>query len=171
MREGNGDIFDVDCDVLAITTNGFVKKNGECVMGRGCAAKAKKLYPDIDKRLGYKIKKNGNVVNLMIGYKTKLIVSFPVKPITKKITDINQVVRHQQKRFKVGETVPGWAVRADIDIIKTSAKNLVELADKFKWETIVLPQAGCGYGELSWEVDVKPILSEILDDRFIAMTF
>ena len=46
MRERIGvDLFEFP--VIAITTNGFVKATGECVMGRGCALTAKRLYPQL----------------------------------------------------------------------------------------------------------------------------
>jgi hypothetical protein len=170
VREAKGDMFAVDCDVLAITTNGFVKSNGECVMGKGCAAKAKQLYPNIAKELGSKIQLNGNVVNPLVTHYTKLVVSFPVKPASVKVTSPEDVVSHQRKNFVVGSTAPGWAAVADINIIEQSAKRLAELADRFEWETIVIPRPGCGAGELNWS-DVKPVLERHLDDRFIAMTF
>ena len=37
MKEIRGDLFTQEADTICITTNGFVKANGECVMGRGCA--------------------------------------------------------------------------------------------------------------------------------------
>ena len=52
MKEVKGDIWKSDCDIIAITTNGVVKKNGELVMGRGIASQAKQRYPDIPKILG-----------------------------------------------------------------------------------------------------------------------
>ncbi len=39
MKEDFGDLWDFD-GIIAITTNGFVKKDGSCVMGRGCAKEA-----------------------------------------------------------------------------------------------------------------------------------
>ena len=62
------------------------------------------------------------------------------------------------------------ATKQDIEIIKQSAYQLVELADSNPWNTIVLPRPGCGAGELSWE-QVEPVLANILDDRFKVITY
>ena len=51
-----------DSYVRCITTNGFVKKNGEAVMGRGCAKEACERYPGLAKQLGEKIIKKGNTL-------------------------------------------------------------------------------------------------------------
>ena len=45
--------------VLQLTEQ--LRKNGECVMGRGCALTAKTLWPPIAKRLGDLILQNGNI--------------------------------------------------------------------------------------------------------------
>ena len=41
---------------IVITTNGFVKKNGECVMGRGIAQQTRDKFPGFAKKLGTAIK-------------------------------------------------------------------------------------------------------------------
>jgi len=55
-------------------------------------------------------------------------------------------------------------------LIRQSARQLVEMADKFGWGSVVLPRPGCGNGGLDWD-DVRPILEAILDDRFTVVTF
>jgi hypothetical protein len=46
MKEVFGDAFDLikNYDSLCITTNGYVKNNGACVMGRGIALTAARKY-------------------------------------------------------------------------------------------------------------------------------
>lgn len=39
-------------DTVVITTNGTVKGDDACVMGRGCALEAKLAFPGIDHRIG-----------------------------------------------------------------------------------------------------------------------
>ena len=39
MKEVFGDLWEFD-GTIAITTNGFLKRDGTCVMGRGCARQA-----------------------------------------------------------------------------------------------------------------------------------
>jgi len=160
-------------DAICITTNGFVKKSdGECVMGRGCALTAKKMIPDLPHRLGKYLNQYGNRVFDMGRMSNGMnLVTFPVKP-SKGIANssVTNVVKHMRKRFKHRDIVPGWAMVADISIIKRSARQLVELADKRGWKHVVLPRPGAGAGELEWN-DVKPILESILDDRFYCITF
>jgi len=61
---------------ICITTNGFVKNNGECVMGRGIALQCKQKFPEFPKILGNFISENGNIVGVHQKYR---IISFPVK--------------------------------------------------------------------------------------------
>ena len=39
MKEVFGDLWEFD-GTIAITTNGYLKRDGTCVMGRGCARQA-----------------------------------------------------------------------------------------------------------------------------------
>ncbi len=170
MIEIKGDLFKQKADVLCITTNGFVKSNGENVMGMGCAKKAAEINRKVPKLLGTAIKTNGNQVNHIITGKIHLY-SFPVKPVTAKcLPDKSNVVRHMKDKVMVGGNVMGWACRAEADIIVKSAKELVALANKHGWAKVVIPRPGCGAGELDWKA-IKPLLDEILDDRFYSITF
>jgi len=79
MREITGELWDFyrkPNTVICITTNGFVKNNGEAVMGRGCAAEAKMRIPQFAALLGYHLKKNGNVP---MRVPQEPILTFPVK--------------------------------------------------------------------------------------------
>lgn len=170
MKELTGNMLETDCDAICITTNGFVKRNGECVMGKGIAKQIKQYFPDIAYDLGQLIKTNGNKVNLIYPSEPDVpaILSYPVKPVRKVCTSHDDYVSHM--RFNIGDMIPGWACKADPKIIIQSAYQLVELANRHDWKTILIPRVGCGAGELDWE-DIKPLIEPILDDRFIAMTF
>lgn len=122
---------------VVITTNGTIKSNGACVMGRGVALDAAKLYPNLPFLLGDKIKKKGLRVHCFS--MTKLI-AFPVK--------------HQ------------WHQKADIELIKKSCEELIEVCkiiDSMEEKNldIYLPRPGCGNGGLNWK-EVKPLLQEKL---------
>ena|SRR3990167_4849700 len=143
MREVTGNLWTYpNTDVRVITTNGTVKRNGECVMGRGCALEAKQRFPGIAASLGLSVRCKGNIVSILS--EDPLIVSFPVK--------------HE------------WMEQADIQLIKVSARTLAAFADLHGWKTIVMPRPGCGNGHLRW-ADVRPVLAPILDDRFHVITF
>lgn len=151
MIEVTGNLWTYPADVRVITTNGTVKKNGECVMGRGCALEAKQRYPEIPKVLGRHL--SGGKRNYPYWFPASVGIcnlwTFPVK--------------HE------------WFQRADIALIRASAEIIaswVDMPDKFGVAAInrvLLPRPGCGNGGLKWE-DVKPILEPILDDRFHVIT-
>ena len=169
MTNIKGELFKQKCDAIVITTNGFIKRNGASVMGKGCALQAKNMIAGLDMDLGKAIHKKGNNVNVLRNKKGKIaLVSFPVKPISLPY-DKNKIVKHMRNKITSGQ-IPGWACIADIKIIKRSAIQLVELANQMQWNKIVLPRPGCGAGELSYD-DVEQVLQNILDDRFYIITF
>ena len=159
-------------DAICITTNGFVRRNGRAVMGRGCAAEAARKFPGIDRILGERIRRCGNRCQILIGQTADhpALVSFPVKPIRRRCVDpLREVVAHMVQKFAPGDTVPGWACKADPRIVHRSALQLCALSDRLGWKRVVLPRPGCGAGELSWSV-VEQILQHVLDDRFVVVT-
>ena len=175
MKEIKGNLFEQEADLICITTNGFVKSNGCAVMGKGCAAEAKKRHPGIDTILGSQISEHGNrVIGLIRGIDDepyRNLAAFPVKPVSERaIHDCLNVVSHMKSKFKPGDIVPGWACIADPGIIMRSAQQLVRYADSQGFKSIVIPRPGCGAGELKW-ADVKEILENILDYRFSVITF
>jgi len=153
MQEVIGDIWDywLDMYLIAIPVNGFVKKNGRAVMGKGLAKQARERIPDIDLVLGKAIIRGGwsEIYQIAPG-----IVSFPVKR-DHAIYDGTNVVRHMRGRLAIGDPAPGWALKAETAIIESSLGTLRNWYPTF--ERIVIPRVGCGAGELNWVVDVKPL--------------
>lgn len=151
MKEVCGDLFELSKGgVLVITTNGFVKNNGEAVMGRGCARQAAQRWPDMPSRLGQGLKANGNIVMITWGgtggvpREYDAVVTFPVKH--------------------------NWWEKADLELIRDSAERLRNSADAMGWKDIFVPLPGCGNGGLKWE-QVRPVLEPHFDDRFKLVTF
>lgn len=142
MREFIIDLWHVPhADATVITTNGFVKKNGRAVMGRGCALEAARRYPRLPRLLGRMIQADGNhVYDLWKPRGQPVIVSFPVKR--------------------------AWWERADPALIARSADELVEKADRLGWQIVAMPRPGCGNGQLSWDA-ISHLLTALLDDRFV----
>jgi len=124
MKEANGNIWDhIESPnvIICLTTNGFVKKKtDECVMGKGNALEAKRLYPSLPQTLGRLILKNGNIVQEI----TNKIIAFPVKH--------------------------NWYEDADIELIVKSASSLAIIANDNKNLFYLLPRPGCGNGKLKW---------------------
>lgn len=124
MREMFGNMWnylDRKGYIICVTTNGFIKVNGEGVMGAGCAKEAAKLYPGLPRLLGESIQRRGNVVSLL----TPKILSFPVK--------------HE------------WFEKADIQLIQKSTAELKKRALARPELKYILPRPGCGNGKLLWE--------------------
>jgi hypothetical protein len=136
FNEITGNMWDIEADAYCITTNGFVKKNGEAVMGAGCAKEAATRYPSLPAVLGIHIKLRGNLVWL---YEvTPPLLMFPVKH--------------------------NWYEKADLELIVKSAVDLMKWVDGKQWQKVLLPRPGCGNGKLKWD-DVKIVLEPILDNR------
>lgn len=164
MKEAYGNIWDMKNDAICITTNGYVKNNGEAVMGRGIAKEAAEEYPLLPKWLGNHLRTNGNHVT---------IGSFDYPCTTWNGSDVCEQV------FFIFPVKPafgprgemGWKAKADLDLIKQSGEELMALINEFSYmKTVLLPRPGCGNGGLSWK-DVKPIIEPILDDRVTVVTF
>lgn len=163
MREYAGDLWTWgdgeddrdDYDVLArvVTTNGFVTPNGRAVMGAGVALQAVERWgPRVEEALGERLVQYGNHVHSFRpagSSRPYWLVTFPVKP----------------EFGPNGE--PGFKVKADIDLIKRSAHELVRwvvgIDEAGYTGTVVMPRPGCGNGGLSWFSEVKPLLQAVLD--------
>ena len=142
MREVFGELWEFD-GIIAITTNGFVKRDGTCVMGRGCAKQATIRFPGLPHKLGTKISAEGNHVFYFPEHR---LITFPVKHT--------------------------WWEVADLGLIERSARELLKMIEvkKIK-EAVYLPRPGCGNGRLKWE-GVKKLLSPILkSDQFHIVTY
>lgn len=150
------ELYDAD-EVVCITTNGYVKRNGKAVMGRGTAYQAAQRWPNMAKLLGESIRQAGNVVQLI----RSRLLAFPVKD-TGGISDGTNVVAHMRCRFPAGSTVPGWALKADLDIIRRSLAELAVLREEYGWKRVYLPRPGCGAGELDW-AQVRPLCQKYGD--------
>lgn len=145
MRELKTELWDhfmSPGEIICITTNGFVKMNGMAVCGRGCALEATKNIPEFSKRLGRRIRCNGNTPGLMDTSLGEYVFIFPVKH--------------------------NWWEKASIDLIVEGALALEGHALDHPFIRYYLPRPGCGNGQLDWGV-VKPII-EFLPDNVIAVT-
>lgn len=152
FEEAFGDLWSLWADAYCVTTNGDWNARRRAVMGRGVALQAKQRFPEVDLLLGHLLRKNGNVVQ-EIGHwhpfspasikPPTILVAFPVK--------------HH------------WYERADLDLIRQSAEQLMALVEQNKWGRVLLPRPGCGNGQRDWETEVKPVLEGILDERIVVV--
>jgi len=153
MKEVEGDIWELSRNAyMTVTTNGYVNRKGQCVMGRGIALEVARRWPQIPLELGHLVQMHGNHVYDLIEYHSaenfvrvwRRLFSFPVKHT--------------------------WSEPADLRLIRRSAEELVVLLAQLKQSgvkrKVYMTRPGCGNGRRTWE-EVKPILAPILDDRFI----
>lgn len=134
-------------EAICITTNGMIKTNGHAVMGKGIA-KAADDYFKISSKLGEYLKKYGNRAFDMgffsaYGQVPHHVLTFPTK--------------HD------------WRNDSDINLIRTSAEQIVRICNARNINFCYLPEPGCTNGHLNYETQVKPILESILDNRFVVV--
>lgn len=191
MQEIKGDLFaQTQADAICITTNGYVKRSGAAVMGRGCAKQAVDAWPGIDFSLGYLLGEMGNVPHLLssddrgspVFHRNNdyhvlpyHIVSFPVKPaegaIGANACNVIERYRWRYQREGAAEEAPGWQLQASLPLIRASAQVVRDLSDIHGWKAVMIPRPGCGNGELDWETQVKPVLEPLLDWRFYVISY
>lgn len=135
-----------------ITTNGTVKANGEAVMGRGCAAEAKRRWPSLPKNLGIQLSNWG------------------LKPYVL-TTDGKDPTITQVMCFPVKYE---WMQAASLTLIK---QGMIELTtqlheygklSRYYNGVILMPRPGCGNGRLTWD-KVKPVLLEGIEEGYKKM--
>ena len=174
MKELYGDIFEQDCDAICITTNGFVTTTGNGVMGRGIAKRIADMVPELPKILGQSLRAVGNHTMPLVQIQDDnnhpvTILAFPTKPEAVH-NDGTNVISQAQGKYSFGQYVPGFHAKSQLELIRRSAIELVNMVNKTNWNAVLLPRPGCGNGELTWP-QVKAVIEPILDDRFIVMTY
>jgi len=155
-----------EVSAICITTNGYVTSSGKNIMGAGIAREAKRRYPNIDFSLGKKLTKYGNHVMLLTIEKGTSIFSFPTKRDSFDFSfqeNFPGFANEGLKNKMIGcSKIPGWAIKSEIELIKRSANELMDICNLYKLESVLLPKPGCSHGGLKWE-NVSPVLDKILD--------
>ena len=121
MKYEYGNMVNMSRDALVITTNGFVKKDGSCVMGRGIAKQIANMFPRVPKILGERILRHGNKVHHLTESPT--LISFPVKA-TSEIYDGTNAVTHMVKNLKLGDKCRVGLVKPVLILLKSHYKKL-----------------------------------------------
>lgn len=162
MKELIGvDLFDLiqdnRFDALCITTNCSVNMDGTNPMGGGCAGAAARRWESMPLRLGHFLLNAPNVP-CCLGY---------IDPMSDDLRDPGHPLflgRHVA--IWAFPTMPSIGEPASLDLVTRSASLMMEVADAFAMDGVALPRPGCGIGGLSYEDEVKPLLEDLLDDRF-----
>jgi len=142
--------------IICITTNGFIKRNGEAVMGRGNALAMKNVVPDLPRKLGSWLRENGNHV----GFIDERIIAFPVKP---KVCTPENALPQVRHLYKNQHYVPGFHCRADLELVKQSINELNSLISKNNLKEVYLPIPGVGNGGLNFK-QIKDVLQNLMNE-------
>lgn len=148
----DGDLFTYPQDItdaVCVTTNGCINSKGYAIMGKGIALSAKELFPNIEIKLGRLLKHNGNHAFDCGVYQTHIL-------------DTDQMYH-----VFTMPTKNNWKDKSNIELIRQSAEELVKLCDENGIKRCFLPCPGCTNGQLDYQNDVRPVLLNILDDRFV----
>ncbi|MDD4081758.1 MAG: hypothetical protein PHD05_00080 [Sphaerochaetaceae bacterium] len=139
-------------EIVCVTTNGFIKKNGDAVMGRGNAKAMADIIPRLPTFLALHIKKYGNVVGPIY----QRVLAFPVKPIQGTRED---ALSHMKNNYGPNDVVPGFFCKAQINIIEKSMEQLNNIIVRYsdKCPKVYLPIPGVNNGQINFE-DIKSIL-------------
>ena len=135
----NQDIFKIansSNEAICITTNGLCKSNGDAVMGKGIAKTANDYF-HLSTRLGEYLRTYGN------------------RAFDMGLFSFNNNEPYHVLTFP---TKHHWKYPSDINLIKTSAEQIVQICDKRGITKCYLPPVGCANGKLDYETVVKPVL-------------
>ena len=172
MREITGDLFSHNQEgpsAICILTNHYINIQGANTMGRGCAAEAKYRWPGIQMTVGSAIRGGGNNCHLLTSTDRDRIYLPAVA--TERGSNTGWTARIVPYHIFTFPTKRHWGEKSDLNLIESSAHQLLVLTDRMDLQSVVLPRPGCGMGQLSWEDEVRPLISPILDDRFYAIDF
>ena len=168
MKIIKGDLwgFTNVADAICIPVNGFVKRNGEAVIGRTGLAYYTTTYHNsqFSTLVGSVFKFAGCSVQKIAQLKRSptWIIAFPTKP-DRITSDGTNVIESKASDFPKGKSVPGWACKADLYTIAKSCLELKDLTTREKMVNIYIPMIGTRSGERKWE-EIEPILKLSLDD-------
>lgn len=152
---------------VVVTTNGMTKANGDAVMGAGIAKYAAQNLSPIDRSLlsrftGSPCLSTTTLPNIM-GKMLRIHSNqaFYLGRWDDKVTDYTTHLLTMPTKWD-------WRNDSDLELIKTSCRQMIQLADINELETIFLPAPGCNNGHLSF-AEVGPAISVLLDDRFLCV--
>jgi hypothetical protein len=147
VREHFGDLWEMQADLVCVTTNGETNSAGQAIMGAGIAKDAKLRFKGIARVLGQELRAKGNHVHLLGTWprdaglfpeREWTVASFPTKHV--------------------------WRDPSDLALIEQSARELLALLDQHAFRSCGLPRPGCQNGRLSYRSQVKPVLQRVFED-------
>jgi hypothetical protein len=167
MKEIKKDLFecilDPEVDAICVTTNGNYTRNGSALMSGGCAGVAARRWPEVPKRLGKMLRTFLSNIPFIIG---------AVDDKGDHIELTHDTLKEHQFKCLIFSfpTMHNIMNSANINLIKQSATIMVDYTNQYNLKKVVIARPGTGVGGLEWK-DVKPEIENILDDRFVIVSF
>ncbi len=151
MKEIVGNLWDYHKQsFICIMVNCTPNTKGIAIMGAGIAKQAANRYPALPNILG----------STQIEYGAKDGQFFTARSRRPQV-----FLKYRLITFPTKIT---WDQDSSLDLIEASCHHLVDIVNKVPQikGSVYLPKPGVGNGNLEWN-QVKAVISEILDDRFI----
>lgn len=158
MIEVHENLFEITptTDALVCTINRTLKRDGTLVMGKGVAKQFAAYWPHLPRAWGARVDHAKIVADILLG----------------ELYRIGDEIHRANKSDRmplIGIGLPtklDWRNPSVPELIVESCEMMVGLVEVFGLKEIRMPPPGCGNGGLRW-ANVKPLLTNILDDRFV----
>lgn len=148
FQEMTGDLWleaeDRDTDAVVCTINTTLKRDKRLVMGAGIALQFADQFDWLSDRWGRR-------TTMMEGQRTYPFVELMDGSMP------NLVGIH---------TKYDWKENSPFKLVDRSVKQLYIIANALGWSRVLMTRPGCGHGSLHWDKQVRPLLEQVLDDRF-----
>lgn len=137
-----GNLFDSGCQTLVNTVN------CDGIMGKGIAKQFKQKFPDMFEK--YK-------VACIPGQHRCLEFGGDLMIYT-------YIDLFGERKILNFATKEHWYYPSKVEWIKRGLKTFVDNYEQWQIKSIAFPKLGCNNGKLNWERQVKPLMSEYLDE-------
>jgi hypothetical protein len=147
FHEIQGSFWDYapEYDALVVTLNTIVKNNGALTMGAGIAKQFVKEYPNIP---------------FIFGEMTKEMYKYSDEPYP-------LCTMLDNGKYVIGiHTKLHWKNESPLWLVHRSISSMVSLVNSLNIKKVLMTRPGCGHGGRNWKMEIKPILNELLDERF-----
>lgn len=164
-----GDILLVGADAVCIPINGFVGENDAHVLERGVATHVDSyVFNGVSRIIGATLSTHGLHTNIIEVWEDEpyeeVLIIFPVKPTSVICASEDDIVPAARGRFSVGDMLPGWAAVPDMNLVRQSCNELMQIVDDHYFETVAVPALDYGVDGRR-RGDFLRIYEEIFDDR------
>lgn len=160
FQEVTGDFWieaeEQKADAIVCTINTVLKKDKRLVMGAGIALQFADRFDWLSDRWGCR-----TIALSPRGTATPMKRTYPfVEPIDHGTFTPALVGIH---------TKYDWKDPSPFSLVDRSIKQLYIIAQALNWKKVIMTRPGCGHGGLHWERQVKPLMEQVLDERFVVV--